>query len=77
MAGALHARSASTNSTDCGSRSSAPGALPLHGVRHGDGDTVVLLRLLSHPAQARRADEQTLRLTGNPAERALLEQRLA
>ena len=36
-----------------------------------------LLRQLGHPAQARRADEQALRLTGNPAERALLEQRLA
>jgi len=36
-----------------------------------------LLRQLGRPAQARRADEHALRLTGNPAERALLEQRLA
>ena len=36
-----------------------------------------LLRQLGRPAQARRADERALGLTGNPAERALLEQRLA
>lgn len=36
-----------------------------------------LLRELGHPAEARRTDEQALGLTGNPAERALLEQRLA
>jgi RNA polymerase sigma-70 factor (ECF subfamily) len=36
-----------------------------------------LLRDLGRPDEARRADEQALRLTGNPAERALLEQRLA
>ncbi len=36
-----------------------------------------LLRDLARPAEARRADERALRLTGNPAERALLEQRLA
>jgi RNA polymerase sigma factor (sigma-70 family) len=36
-----------------------------------------LLRDLGRPADARRADERALRLTGNPAERALLEQRLA
>jgi RNA polymerase sigma-70 factor (ECF subfamily) len=36
-----------------------------------------LLRDLGRPDEARRADERALRLTGNPAERALLEQRLA
>jgi RNA polymerase sigma factor (sigma-70 family) len=36
-----------------------------------------LLRKLARPAQARQADERALGLTGNPAERALLEQRLA
>jgi RNA polymerase sigma-70 factor (ECF subfamily) len=36
-----------------------------------------LLRRLDRPLEARRADEQALRLTGNPAERALLEQRLS
>lgn len=35
-----------------------------------------LLRELGHATKARRADEQALSLTGNPAERALLEQRL-
>lgn len=35
------------------------------------------LRELGRPAQARRADERALGLTANPAERALLEQRLA
>ncbi|MBO0871331.1 MAG: RNA polymerase sigma factor [Micromonosporaceae bacterium] len=35
-----------------------------------------LLRRLGRATQARYADEQALRLTGNPAERALLEQRL-
>jgi len=34
------------------------------------------LRELGRPAQARQADERALGLTGNPAERALLEQRL-
>jgi predicted RNA polymerase sigma factor len=37
----------------------------------------VLLRELGHTAQARQADERALGLTANPAERALLEQRLA
>jgi RNA polymerase sigma factor (sigma-70 family) len=36
-----------------------------------------LLRDLGRPLEARQADAQALRLTGNPAERALLEQRLA
>jgi RNA polymerase sigma factor (sigma-70 family) len=36
-----------------------------------------LLRDLGRPAEARRADEQALHLTANPAERLLLEQRLA
>ena len=36
-----------------------------------------LLRDLGRPGEARLADAQALRLTGNPAERALLEQRLA
>lgn len=36
-----------------------------------------LLRELGRPGQARHADEQALGLTANPAERALLEQRLA
>ena len=36
-----------------------------------------LLRELARPVQARQADERALGLTGNPAERALLEQRLA
>ena len=36
-----------------------------------------LLRALGRAAEARRADERALGLTGNPAERALLEQRLA
>jgi RNA polymerase sigma-70 factor (ECF subfamily) len=36
-----------------------------------------LLRRLDRPFEARRADEQALRLTGNTAERALLEQRLS
>ena len=36
-----------------------------------------LLRELACPAQARQADERAFGLTGNPAERALLEQRLA
>jgi RNA polymerase sigma-70 factor (ECF subfamily) len=36
-----------------------------------------LLRQLGRPFDARRSDEQALRLTGNPAERALLEQRLS
>jgi predicted RNA polymerase sigma factor len=36
-----------------------------------------LLRQLGRPAQARLADERALGLTANPAERALLEQRLA
>src|SRR5205823_4748548 len=35
-----------------------------------------LLRDLGRTAEARGADAQALRLTGNPAERALLEQRL-
>jgi len=35
------------------------------------------LRELGHPARARQADERALGLTANPAERALLEQRLA
>lgn len=35
------------------------------------------LRELGHPGQARQADERALGLTANPAERALLEQRLA
>jgi predicted RNA polymerase sigma factor len=35
------------------------------------------VRRLDRPFEARRADEQALRLTGNPAERALLEQRLS
>src|SRR6266487_5111887 len=34
------------------------------------------LRELGQPAEARNADERALRLAGNPAERALLEQRL-
>jgi predicted RNA polymerase sigma factor len=34
-------------------------------------------RELGRPGQARRADQRALGLTGNPAERALLEQRLA
>src|SRR5215472_2587623 len=34
------------------------------------------LRRLGHPARARQADERALGLTANPAERALLEQRL-
>ena len=36
-----------------------------------------LLRQLARPAEARQADERALGLTANPAERALLEQRLA
>jgi RNA polymerase sigma-70 factor (ECF subfamily) len=36
-----------------------------------------LLRTLGRAGEARLADERALRLTGNPAERALLEQRLA
>ena len=36
-----------------------------------------ILRDLGRRDEARRADEQALNLTGNPAERALLEQRLA
>jgi RNA polymerase sigma-70 factor (ECF subfamily) len=36
-----------------------------------------LLRTLGQPDEARRADAHALRLTGNLAERALLEQRLA
>jgi RNA polymerase sigma factor (sigma-70 family) len=36
-----------------------------------------ILRDLGRVEEARRADEQALSLTGNPAERALLEQRLA
>jgi RNA polymerase sigma-70 factor (ECF subfamily) len=36
-----------------------------------------LLRQLGRTGQARQADERALNLTGNPAERALLEQRLA
>jgi RNA polymerase sigma-70 factor (ECF subfamily) len=35
-----------------------------------------LLRGLGHPYQARQADERALRLTANPAERALLQQRI-
>jgi predicted RNA polymerase sigma factor len=35
-----------------------------------------LLRTLGRTVEAREADEQALRLTENPAERALLEQRL-
>jgi RNA polymerase sigma-70 factor (ECF subfamily) len=35
-----------------------------------------LLRALGRGADARRADERALTLTANPAERALLEQRL-
>jgi predicted RNA polymerase sigma factor len=35
-----------------------------------------LLRELGRPTEARLADEQALALTSNPAERALLEQRL-
>ena len=35
------------------------------------------LRALGRHDEARRADERALGLTGNPAERALLEQRLA
>jgi RNA polymerase sigma factor (sigma-70 family) len=36
-----------------------------------------LLRELSRPVEARRADERARHLTGNPAEQALLDQRLA
>jgi RNA polymerase sigma-70 factor (ECF subfamily) len=36
-----------------------------------------LLRALGRPADARAADERALELTENPAERALLKQRLA
>jgi len=36
-----------------------------------------LLRELGRPAEARHADTTALGLTGNSAERALLEQRLA
>jgi predicted RNA polymerase sigma factor len=35
-----------------------------------------LLRALGHPYQARSADERALRLTANPAEQALLQQRI-
>ena len=35
-----------------------------------------LLRSLGHPHQARTADERALQLTANPAERALLQQRI-
>ena len=35
-----------------------------------------LLRELGHPGQARAADRRALELTANPAERAVLQQRL-
>jgi predicted RNA polymerase sigma factor len=35
-----------------------------------------LLRALGHPAQARAADRRALALTANPAEQAVLQQRL-
>jgi predicted RNA polymerase sigma factor len=36
-----------------------------------------LLRALGHPGQARAADRRALELTTNPAEQAVLRQRLA
>ena len=36
-----------------------------------------LLRELGHPGQARAADRRALELTANPAEQAVLQQRLA
>jgi len=36
----------------------------------------MLLRELGHPGQARVADRRALELTANPAERAVLQQRL-
>jgi predicted RNA polymerase sigma factor len=37
---------------------------------------VELLRALGHPYQARTADERALHLTANPAEQAVLQQRI-
>jgi predicted RNA polymerase sigma factor len=52
-------------------------ACPLAGYHLFHATRAQLLRDLGHPTQARLADERALGLTGNPAERALLEQRLA
>ena len=48
--------------------------LPHHHLLHATRDS--LLRELGRPDEARRADRRALALTNNPAERALLEQRL-
>jgi len=50
---------------------------PLAGYHLFHATRAQLLRELGRPAEARRADEQALGLTANPAERALLEQRLS
>jgi RNA polymerase sigma factor (sigma-70 family) len=52
-------------------------AEPLAGYHLFHAARAQLLRDLGRPTQARLADELALGLTGNPAERALLEQRLA
>jgi len=52
-------------------------AEPLVGYHLLHATRAELLRALGRPADARRADERALTLTANPAERALLEQRLA
>jgi len=52
-------------------------AAALHGFHLFHATRAQLLRELGRAADARRADADALGLTGNPAERALLEQRLA
>ena len=50
---------------------------PLDGYRLYWATRAELLRELGRAAEARVADTRALALTGNPAERALLEQRLS
>jgi predicted RNA polymerase sigma factor len=50
-------------------------ALPRHHLMHAT--RAALLRELGRSDEARQADQQALAFTSNPAERALLEQRLA
>ncbi|GAA4722528.1 ATP-binding cassette domain-containing protein [Phytohabitans rumicis] len=62
--------------------SSGPGAVPRHPPGDLDGyhlyhaTRAELLRELGHPDQARAADRRALELTANPAEQAVLQQRL-
>ena len=50
------------------------GVLPEYHLYHAS--RAELLRELGHPGQARAADRRALELTANPAEQAVLQQRL-